>query len=247
VPTARTTAPGEPVLHRPLPRPSPSYDGFYRLMCAAKPQDAQSKSVREKTIQWYENTLLSRLDDKVHGAIVVVRQRLRMDDLSGHLLEKNAGFELLCLPAIAEIRQTIQLPHGRVHVREIDDDVLDPVREPRVALEDPKTSMTPLVFSAQYQQAPIPHAGNLIKREWLRFYTGNLPWQENEYYVVSWDTAMKSSERADYSVGAVWLVHDKASSCGERWCTIFFGSMFCAVCGLVARKSMCVRTKMLDP
>jgi hypothetical protein len=26
-----------------------------------KPQDAQSKSVREKTVQWYENTLLSRL------------------------------------------------------------------------------------------------------------------------------------------------------------------------------------------
>jgi hypothetical protein len=41
-----------------------------------KPQDAQSKSVREKTVQWYENTLLSRLDDKVHGAILVVMQRL---------------------------------------------------------------------------------------------------------------------------------------------------------------------------
>ena len=40
-----------------------------------KPQDAQSKSVREKTVQWYENTLLSRLDDKVHGAIVVVMRR----------------------------------------------------------------------------------------------------------------------------------------------------------------------------
>ena len=173
-----------------------------------KPQDAQSKSVREKTVQWYENTLLSRLDDKVHGAIVVVMQRLHMDDLTGHLLEKNADFELVCLPAIAETRQTIQLPHGRVHVREIGD-VLDPVREPRAALEELKTSMTPLVFSAQYQQAPIPLAGNLIKREWLQFYTGNVPWQENEYYVVSWDTAMKSSELADYSVGTVWLVHDK--------------------------------------
>jgi hypothetical protein len=54
-----------------------------------KPQDAQSKSVREKTIQWYENTLLSRLDDKVHGAIVVVMQRLHLDDLAGHLLEKG--------------------------------------------------------------------------------------------------------------------------------------------------------------
>ena len=49
-----------------------------------KPQDAQSKSVRDKTIQWYENTLLSRLDDKVHG-IVVVMQRLHLDDLAGHL------------------------------------------------------------------------------------------------------------------------------------------------------------------
>jgi hypothetical protein len=45
-----------------------------------KPQDAQSKSVREKTIQWYENTLLSRLDDKVHGSIVIVMQRLHLDD-----------------------------------------------------------------------------------------------------------------------------------------------------------------------
>ena len=54
-----------------------------------KPQDAQSKSVREKTVQWYENTLLSRLDDKVHGAIVVVMQRLHLDDLSAHLLERG--------------------------------------------------------------------------------------------------------------------------------------------------------------
>src|SRR6266511_2403251 len=98
-----------------------------------KPQDAQSKSVREKTIQWYENTLLSRLDDKVHGAIVVVMQRLHLDDLAGHLLEKR-GFEHLCLPAIAEQKQTVQLGNGRTHVREVGD-VLDPVREPLSALE----------------------------------------------------------------------------------------------------------------
>src|SRR5262249_27818952 len=76
-----------------------------------KPQDAQSKPVRDKTIQWYENTLLSRLDDKVHGAIVLVMQRLHLDDLAGHLLERG-GFEHLCLPAIAESRQSIQLGNG---------------------------------------------------------------------------------------------------------------------------------------
>ena len=80
-----------------------------------KPQDAQSEAIRKKTIQWYENTLLSRLDDKVRGAIVLVMQRLHLDDLAGHLLEKG-GFEHLCLPAIAEQPESIATwtrPHPR--------------------------------------------------------------------------------------------------------------------------------------
>jgi predicted phage terminase large subunit-like protein len=170
-----------------------------------KPQDAQSKSVREKTVQWYENTLLSRLDDKRNGSIVLVMQRLHMDDLTGHLLAKG-GFELLCLPAIAEKKEIIQLG-PRVHVRQVDE-VLDPIREPRTALDQMRKGMTPLVFSAQYQQRPIPLAGNLIKREWIKFFPGSVPWRRGEYYVTSWDTAMKSSERADFSVGTVWQVQD---------------------------------------
>jgi hypothetical protein len=118
-----------------------------------KPQDAQSKSVRDKIIQWYENTLLSRLDDKVRGAIVIVMQRLR---------------------------------------------------EPLSALGKQRDGMTPLVFSAQYQQRPIPLEGNIIKREWLRYFNGDLPRQDGDFFVLSWDTAMKSSELADYSVGTVW-------------------------------------------
>ena len=174
-----------------------------------KPQDAQSKSVREKTVQWYENTLLSRLDDKVHGAIVVVMQRLHLDDLSGHLLERS-GFEHLCLPAIAERKQIIQLGGGRSHVREIGD-VLDPVREPLSALERQRNAMTPLVFSAQFQQSPIPLEGNLIKRDWIRYFKGSLPRREGDYFVISWDTAMKASELADYSVATVWQIQDRGA------------------------------------
>jgi predicted phage terminase large subunit-like protein len=174
-----------------------------------KPQDAQSKSVREKTVQWYENTLLSRLDDKVHGAIVVVMQRLHLDDLAGHLLERS-GFEHLCLPAIAERKQIIQLGGGRSHLREIGD-VLDPVREPLSALERQRNAMTPLVFSAQFQQSPIPLEGNLIKRDWIRYFKGSPPRREGDYFVISWDTAMKASELADYSVATVWQVQDRGA------------------------------------
>jgi hypothetical protein len=42
-----------------------------------KPQDAQSQSARDAIWQWYRNTLLTRLDNKAHDAIVVVMQRLR--------------------------------------------------------------------------------------------------------------------------------------------------------------------------
>jgi len=66
-----------------------------------KPQDAYSEAARESTKQWYSNTLLSRLDDKINDAIIVVMQRLHLDDLVGHLLEQE-GWTHLNLPAIAE-------------------------------------------------------------------------------------------------------------------------------------------------
>jgi hypothetical protein len=66
-----------------------------------KPQDAHSESARDSLKQWYANTLLSRLDNKVDGSIVVVMQRLHPDDLVGHLLEQG-GWTHLNLPAIAE-------------------------------------------------------------------------------------------------------------------------------------------------
>ncbi len=66
-----------------------------------KPQDAHSETVRKSTMQWYSNTLLSRLDDKSKDAIIVVMQRLHVDDLVGHLLEQD-NWTHLHLPAIAE-------------------------------------------------------------------------------------------------------------------------------------------------
>jgi predicted phage terminase large subunit-like protein len=95
-----------------------------------------------------------------------------------------------------------------VHSRKVDD-VLDPVREPLSALNKLRADMTPLAFSAQYQQRPIPLEGNIIKREWLRYFKGTIIRAPGDYFVISWDTAMKSSELADYSVGTVWHVQDR--------------------------------------
>ena len=65
-----------------------------------KAEEAMSETARKRVIDWYAGTLVSRLNDKETGAIVVVMQRLHENDLAGHLLEQG-GWQHLDLPAIA--------------------------------------------------------------------------------------------------------------------------------------------------
>ena len=56
-----------------------------------------SETKRSAANQWFANTLLSRLDDKRTGAIVIVMQRVHMDDLTGFPLSQSNEWELLSL------------------------------------------------------------------------------------------------------------------------------------------------------
>ena len=91
-----------------------------------KPTDALSANRREHVNEWFSNTLASRLDDNVStGAIVVVMQRLHVNDLSGTLLRSGGNWTLLSLPAIADFEQTIQIGQNLFHRRSVGD-VLQP-------------------------------------------------------------------------------------------------------------------------
>jgi hypothetical protein len=52
-----------------------------------KPIDAYSETKRGGVNSWYNNTLLSRLDNKQTGAIVIVMQRVHIDDLTASSLK----------------------------------------------------------------------------------------------------------------------------------------------------------------
>lgn len=169
-----------------------------------KPQDAQSETARKTLEQWYGNTLLSRLDNKADDAIIVVMQRLHVDDLVGHLLEQG-GWEHLNLPAIAEMEEIVPIGPGKVHHRAAGD-LLHSAREPEWALEDLRRSMGSADFAAQYQQQPVPPGGNLIKWAWFPVYE-QLPSRDvGDHTIVSWDTAMSAGELSDFSVCVVLQV-----------------------------------------
>jgi hypothetical protein len=48
-----------------------------------KPDEAVSETQRKKVNEWYDNTLYSRLNDKQHGRVNRIMQRLHEDDLVG--------------------------------------------------------------------------------------------------------------------------------------------------------------------
>ncbi len=169
-----------------------------------KAQDALSKPLRRRVVEWFDTTLLSRLDDKEKGVIIVVMQRLHPDDLVAHLLARG-GWVHLNLPAIAEAPQTIAIGPGLTKQRAIGD-LLHPEREPRALLERIKENMGTYAFAAQYQQAPVPPEGNLVRGDWFRRYTELPDPAEIILRVWSWDTASKASELSDYSVGTLWYV-----------------------------------------
>src|SRR2546427_3432566 len=125
-----------------------------------KAEEAMSEPARRRAIDWYGGTLVSRLNDKENGPIVVIMQRLHENDLAGHLLNQG-GWEHLDLPAIALDDSVIPLGNDRVMTRRIGD-ILHPERESKNALERIKAEIGSLQFSAQDQQRPVPLDGNLI-------------------------------------------------------------------------------------
>jgi predicted phage terminase large subunit-like protein len=174
-----------------------------------KPQEAYSQVARENVKQWYSNTLLTRLDDKSRDAIVVVMQRLHVDDLVGHLLEQG-DWTHLNLPAIAETEYCVPLSATRMHVRR-PGDLLLPEREPQSVLDEFKKSMGSLDFAAQYQQEPVAEGGNLVKWKWFRFHDEPPPLLHGDKIIVSWDTAMSAKELSSYSACVVLHVRQESA------------------------------------
>jgi predicted phage terminase large subunit-like protein len=167
-----------------------------------KAEEALSEPARRRVIDWYGGSLVSRLNDKENGPIIVVMQRLHENDLAGHLLDQG-GWEHLELAAIALGESAIPLTNGETRMRKTGD-VLHPERESREALDRIKAEIGSLNFSAQYQQRPVPVEGNLIKREWFRRYD-LLPDRGSPGRIVqSWDVAMMTGEANDYSVCTTW-------------------------------------------
>jgi predicted phage terminase large subunit-like protein len=131
--------------------------------------------------------------------------RLHEDDLVGHVLAQEA-WEVLRFPAIAETDETYAIDTfagPRVFSRRRGE-ALQPAREPLAMLDEIRRTIGEYNFAGQYQQAPAPLGGGMVKATWFKRYPPQELPSAFERVVQSWDTANKASELADYSVCTSW-------------------------------------------
>lgn len=166
-----------------------------------KPDEALSETQRKRVNDWYDNTLVSRLNDKNTGCIIIIMQRLHQDDLVGHVLEQEA-WDVVNFPAIAEEDYScpIESPLGAKQYHRAAGSALHSERESLTMLAEIRKRMGEYNFLSQYQQTPIPVGGAMVKSSWLQYYGPEEKPATFDFIVQSWDTASKVSELSDYSV-----------------------------------------------
>ena len=179
-----------------------AFKGFSGALIIDDPQkmaDIHSKVLKKKCLLYFEETLLSRANNPT-APIVCIQQRAAKDDLSGYLQEKY-NFYTLKKPLLNQ-DGVCQIPSQYTEER---------IKELQV---------NNYMFQSQYQQEPILEGGNIIKREWFKYYPIDVKYDYKKI-VITGDTAITAKEHSDFTafiVGGVTnqgclhvlgLAHDK--------------------------------------
>ncbi len=169
-----------------------------------KPLDCMNKKYRDKTYNWFVNTFLSRLNSKKKGAVILVMQRLHVDDLVGRITEGEIGDGLvqycngwivLNFAAIAKEDESFRKEKGVLNEKMENIEILNSIRN----------QMGENVFDAQYQQSPKSIGGGLLRKHQVHFTLQKVSVEDGIF--VSVDTAFKCGANNDYTAITMWVVH----------------------------------------
>ena len=173
--------------------------------------DRKLEAVRENF-----NTLLSRLNDKVTGRVLVIAHRLNPNDLSADLLHEK-GWQCLRLPLVAVSTRKFELGHEEW--TRVKGDVLRPTAYPTAELERLRRTQIAPPFELFYQQGLGSQAGVRARPEhFLSFAPYELPIAP---VVLSIDPGYSGGANASRSVIQVWKCD------GRRY---FLMDQFCEQC-----------------
>lgn len=166
-------------------------------------QDAMSPLIRERHKDWFRSVATTRLEP--NATVIILLTRWHEDDLAGWLLndkehDKNdlrSKYTLINMPALCEDEELDPLK------RKINDAVC-PERYTTQDLEKIKADLGELIFSAMYQQRPTSLEGNIVLKEWLRFYDEDPKTLSLDEKAIFCDLSYKEGPKTDFTVIECW-------------------------------------------
>lgn len=195
-------------------------------------EEADSVLVRDKLWDWYQSTAYTRLAPG--GGVLVIQTWWNDDDLAGRLQNAMAligkedapegidEFELIKYPALSEaweIRdentfEIIRLsepptalePHQTLLRPK--DFCLHEDRYPTASLKRIRANLQPRIWSALYQQNPVPDEGMYFRKEYFRYYKDR-PGLLGMRVYTAWDYAIGEKQQNDWTVGVTVLQDER--------------------------------------
>lgn len=154
-----------------------------------KASSVKSQAEMQNVVDYFNNTLKSRLNNQSKTPIILIMQRLGLEDLTGYLLENEPDdWDIIKLQGLNE-------ETGEALWEE---------KYPATELLKLK-KINPFVYYGQYQQEPIVIGGSVIKTEWFKYYPTSEHYDYQFSFITS-DTAQKKGEANDFSVFSFWGV-----------------------------------------
>lgn len=162
-------------------------------------EEADSNSRQNKIWNEWLSSFTSRLAP--HAKVIIIMTRWSENDLVGHLQELDGiSMKILNFPLEAEPNDILGRPVGEALCPEIgkDNAWLKAFKKMLLSREGTRT------WNALYQGHPVAMEGNLIHRDWWKYYKRSELPEDIPDYVMSVDAAFKDGDDNDFVAIQVW-------------------------------------------
>ena len=167
-------------------------------------QEADSDTTKNAIWNEYLNSVRTRI--KPGGKLIVIQTRWAEDDLFGRIAEEEKNVKIINIPCECDDPETDPLG------RKLGDALCPEIGRGNAWLTDFKAVYRSRegsrAWTALYQGKPVALEGNLIKREWWRYYDCDYKELGLPYIIISVDAAFKDGDDNDFVAIQVWGKRD---------------------------------------
>lgn len=171
--------------------------------------DVEAQSVNDT----YDQAISTRLNDYEKDGIVLIMQRMRTNDLTGHLLGKKSqnwthvriAMEYDGAPGYDPEKDLGFTHYNGADIRDPRTKLgvlMFPERFSRDSVESLKEDLGEYGVAGQLQQRPQPLGGGIIKQKYWRIWPDDVPIPRREHIFLSWDTAYSDRDQKNNAYSA---------------------------------------------